>query len=226
MSIAATAFPFCGANRKQALIHWWCKKLVAHFNLTVVATGQLPNGKTQCTMFVANHISWADIHAINSIIPVRFVAKMEIKDWPVFGYLVKKSGTIFINRSSRKDTVNVVQEATMRLQAGDNLCFFPEGTTTEGNEVLPFKSSILQAAISAQASITPVAIRYVNPDGSRDTSASYAGETSLLASMRSVLRHPSPKVELHFFSPILPLSRTRQEVAKQAHQVIKEKLAL
>jgi len=205
-------------------MQWWCKALLRHFNLTVLASGQLPDTATQRTMFVANHISWADIHAINSIIPVRFVAKMEIQHWPVFGYLVKKSGTIFINRASRKDTTKVVQEATTSLIAGENLCFFPEGTTTEGLELLPFKSSILQAAINAKASITPIAIRYRNPDGSLDTSAAYAGDTTLLASMSKVLKHSSPTVELHFFAPIMPLSMPRQEVAKHAHQRIKQHL--
>lgn len=222
--IVALVFPFCQTPRKQTLIQWWCKKLVRHFNLNVVISGLPPNGNTQGTMLIGNHVSWADIHAINSVIPVRFVAKMEIKHWPVFGYLVKKSGTIFINRAHRKDTAKVVREATLSLQAGHNLCFFPEGTTTEGAEVLPFKSSILQAAINAQANITPMAIRYVNPDGSLDTTASYAGGVGLIDSMANMLKHPAPKIELHFFAPISPLSMTRQDVAKQAQHIIKQHL--
>lgn len=220
ISIAASAFPFCSPNRKLTLTRWWCAKLLKHFNLTVIARGHLPTVATHSTLFVANHISWADIHAINSVMPVRFVAKMEIKDWPVFGYLVKKSGTLFINRAHRKDAARIVEVVTASLGDGDNLCFFPEGTTTDGTEVLPFKSSIMQAAINANAHIVPIAIRYPNPDGSTNTSAAYAGDTSLLESMSTLLKHPHPTVELEFFAPIAPLSRSRQDVANQAFQII------
>jgi 1-acyl-sn-glycerol-3-phosphate acyltransferase len=224
ISIASTVFSWCSASNKQKLIKWWCKRLLKHFNLTVIARGNLPSSQTSGNMFVANHISWADIHAINSVIPVRFVAKMEIKNWPVFGYLVKKSGTLFINRANRKDAARIVKEAAISLQQGDNLCFFPEGTTTEGDEILPFKSSIIQAAMNANTQLRPIAIRYVNQDGSINKSASYAGETTLFESMANLLNHPSPVVELYFFEPIQPLSQSRQSIANQAHCTIKQYL--
>lgn len=224
ISVAATVFPLCSAANKHALIKWWCTRLLKHFNLTVIAHGQVPTKQTRGHMFVANHISWADIHAINSVIPVRFVAKMEIKHWPVFGYLVKKSGTLFINRASRKDAARIVKEAAESLLQGDNLCFFPEGTTTEGDEVLPFKSSIIQASINANSHLTPVAIKYINQDGSINKSAAYAGETTLFESMANVLNQPAPTIELHFFDPIEPLSQTRQAIASQAHEKIKHHL--
>lgn len=175
-------------------------------------------------MFVGNHISWADIHAINSIIPVRFVAKVEIKDWPVFGYLVKKSGTIFINRTKNRDATRVIQIASHALKRHDNLCVFPEGTTTEGLSVLPFKSSLLQSAVNADCKVIPLAIHYPLADGSPNLAAAYAGEISILESMSTYLNMHAPHVHLHFCAPISASGHSRQQLAQLAYQAINASL--
>lgn len=210
---------------RLGLIQWWCKRLLHCFNLRITTSGQLPDIRTHGVLFVANHISWADIHAINSIIPVRFVAKMEIRDWPIFGYLVRKSGTIFINRSRHRDAARVIQLASHALKLNDNLCVFPEGTTTEGLSVLPFKSSLLQAAIEADTQIIPVAIRYPLPNGEINLDAAYAGDTSLGASMRAYLHMQQPAVHLHFCTPLATADLSRQQLAQQAHAGISAALS-
>ena len=177
-------------------------------------------------MFVANHISWADIHALNSIIPLRFIAKLEIKSWPVFGYLVKKSDTLFIDRSSRKDAARIVKMATESLQANDNVGFFPEGATTDGTALLPFKSSILQAAIDADAVLWPIAIHYPLPNGGANTQMAYAGETTLSESMLNVLKQKNPVVELHFLAPMPALQANRQALTRAAFTAISTQLKL
>lgn len=169
---------------------------------------------------MANHISWVDIHAINSVIPVRFVAKLEIKDWPVFGYLIRKSGTIFINRTRQRDAARVVKVVSQALQQGDNLCVFPEGTTTEGFEVLPFKSSLIQAAIDANATVIPIAIRYPLPDGRSNAAAAYAGETTMAESMLALLNMQTPTMHLHFCAPIAASAFDRQHLAALAREEI------
>lgn len=177
-------------------------------------------------MFVANHVSWADIHALNSIIPLRFIAKLEIKSWPIFGYLVKKSDTIFIDRSARKDAAHIVKITSDALASGDNVGFFAEGATTDGTHLLDFKSSILQAAINANATICSVAIRYSQPDGSVNLAMAYAGDTTLGESMMRVLKQKNPVVELHFLAPINTLSANRQAIAKAAYAEISKALKL
>ena len=171
-------------------------------------------------MFVANHISWADIHALNSIIPVRFIAKLEIKSWPVFGYLVTKSGTLFINRTIRRDAARIVEMTTDSLRELENVCFFPEGTTTDGTHVLTFKSSIIQAAVDANASLWPLAIYYPTADGQPNLTMAYAGETTMIESMDQILRLRYPVVELHFLEPIVCAGQTRQAVCHQAREAI------
>lgn len=220
LMIAAAVLPLVNHNQRGRLIRWWCRRLLSCFNIQVQVFGTHPDDSTQRTMLVANHISWADIHALNSIIPVRFIAKLEIRSWPIFGYLVTKSGTLFINRTIRKDAARIVEITTDSLKQSENVCFFPEGTTTEGTQVLPFKSSIIQAAIDANAQLLPVAIYYPQPNGQPNLTIAYAGETSMIESMDRILRLKQPVVELHFLNPIPCTGRTRQEVTQLAYQAI------
>jgi len=177
-------------------------------------------------MFVANHISWVDIYAINSVIPLRFIAKSEISNWPILGYLVRKSGTLFINRSSRKDAARIVKITTQSLQDSDNVGFFPEGTTTDGTHLVKFKSSILQAAVEANATVWPIAIYYSQPDGSVNTQMAYAGDTTMGESMISILKQKDPVVELHFLTPISTHQSDRQAVTQVAFERIAKQLNL
>ncbi len=175
-------------------------------------------------MFLANHISWIDIHALNSVLPLQFIAKSDINQWPVFGYLVRKSGTIFINRESRKDTARIVETTANSLLAGGNVGFFPEGTTTDGSTLAHFKSSIVQAAINANADLRPVAIYYPLPNGKPNTAMAYAGETTLGESMHHVLNLKKPIVELHFLPPISVKNESRQTLTKAVFERIANQL--
>jgi 1-acyl-sn-glycerol-3-phosphate acyltransferase len=215
--IASTALPIVSKSFRLRIIHWWCRRLLAAFNVRVVCHGYIP-GKNQGmsnALFIANHISWVDIHALNSIVPLRFIAKSEIKSWPVFGYLVSKANTLFIERGKRHHAARIVHIVAESLQAGDNLCLFPEGTTTDGTEIKPFKSSLIQAALLAKATIYPVAIRYPRPDNSANTEMAYAGETTMLESMQLVLQQKYPVIELHFLAPIPTIDLVLKEVDRR-----------
>ena len=146
-------------------------------------------------LVVANHVSWLDIFALHAVGPVRFIAKAEIERWPVLGGLVRGVGTLFIERARRHDTHRVNQEIARALAAGDIVAVFPEGTTTDGTALLPFKGSLLQPIIDAQGHVQPVAIRYRDADGIRrrrrrtsTTSRSSARSGACAASARSSSR--------------------------------------
>ena len=197
------------------------------FHIRVRTFGNIPPANTQGIMLVANHISWADIHALNSLIPLKFVAKSDIQHWPIFGYLVTKTNnTLFIDRSKRQQAGRIVETVADSLMAGDNLCYFPEGTTSEGTQILPFKSSVLQAAINANTKIWPVAIKYVNTDGNINTEMAYAGETSMIDSMKMVIAQKNAIVELYFLPPIQAAGNDRRTLTDAAFQVIRTKLSL
>ena len=224
--VASLVLPLVNIAHKRSIIKWWCVGLLRAFHIKVVTFGNLPPANTQGVMFVANHVSWADIHALNSLIALRFVAKSDIKNWPIFGYLVTKANTLFIDRSKRQQAGRIVETVLDSLKAGDNCCYFPEGTTSDGTHMLPFKSSVLQAAISANTHIWPVAIKYVNADGSINTEMAYAGDTSMIQSMKIVIAQKNALVELHFLTPMQAAGRDRRELTDAAFQAIKAKLAL
>lgn len=204
--ISGAVLPLVNKPQRAWLIQWWCKHLLAAFNIKVVRTGFVPDSKPYPTktMFVGNHISWSDIHALSSTLPLRFIAKSDIKHWPVFGYLAIKCNTLFIDRSKKRDAKRMIDAAVESLHQGDNLCLFPEGTTTDGTKMQPFKTSLIQAAIEAEATIWPVAIFYPNEQGQANTKASYADDTTLPESMQNILAQKQPVVELHFLKPISP----------------------
>lgn len=224
--ILATIWVFCEQATREQLIRWWSKGVLRRFNIKVVIHGKPPKLGEASGMILANHISWIDIYAVNSVIPVRFIAKSDINTWPVFGYLARKSGTIFINRTSRKDTARIVNKTAESLLNGNNVAFFPEGTTTDGTTLGNFKSSLVQAAINANATIKPLAIRYPNLDGSPNQKLAYAGETTMAESMMQALITKQPTVELHFLPPIDSQSGNRQLITQKAYVAIAKALGI
>ena len=137
---------------------------------------------------VANHISWIDIWAIKQAFPVNFVAKSEVRDWPVIGWLAQRVGTLFIERARRHDTGRTASSMEEGLRQNACLCLFPEGTTTDGTELKPFKTGLLQSAINTESTVWPVALRYPRADGGINTAIAYDGDTTLLESMLAVLK--------------------------------------
>ena len=224
--VLATFWSFSEKKTRVELTQWWCRKLLRCFNLKIKTFGKLPEENLSNSMFIANHVSWVDIYALNSIIPLQFIAKSDINNWPVFGYLTRKSGTIFINRNSRKDTSRIVETTAQHLTAGANVGFFPEGTTTDGTSLRHFKSSLVQAAINANSSLHPVAIRYPTISGGINTDIAYAGDTTLGEAMMNALRQKEPMVELHFLTPISAQSANRQTLTQKVFKDISATLNL
>lgn len=229
--LSSTVLAILKKPRKLDLIQWWSTKLMHIMCIQVQAGGHLPeaNRAGLGTMFIANHISWVDIHALMSITPLRFIAKSEIRQWPVFGYLAAKANVLFIDRSKRHDAAKIVNVAVDSLNNQDQLCFFPEGTTTDGTHMLGFKGSLMQAPIDAQATIHPVAIYYPNADGSANINLAFAGETTMIESILTILKQQSSLVTLHFFEKIdvslLDESlRDRRYLTQYTHRLIYQHL--
>jgi 1-acyl-sn-glycerol-3-phosphate acyltransferase len=216
--------PSATARQRNWIVSHWSRTLLNILNIEVVAYGNLPDQDVVKTMFIGNHISWVDIHALNSVRAVRFIAKSDLKSWPVFGWLAKKCNTLFIEREQKKDAVRVIEEATASLMRGDCLCYFPEGTTTDGTTLLPFKGSLMQAPINAGATIWPFAIYYPNIDGSANTEMAFAGETTLVESILQIVSLSSPKVVMTFLAKISPHGHERRGLTIAARHVIANQL--
>jgi 1-acyl-sn-glycerol-3-phosphate acyltransferase len=177
-------------------------------------------------MIVSNHVSWLDVWVLDSVVPVRFVAKSDIRRWPLIGFLVSGAGTIFIERSKAKDTARTNRAIVEALARSEHVAMFPEGFTTDGTQVKPFHASLFQPAVGAGARVVVVALRYVNADGSVNLDASYVGERSLWESLRLILAQRSLRAELTFAATIDISGKTRREIARAAECATADALQL
>lgn len=224
---ATTAFvlPRLTLEVRAACIRDWCRKLLAILHVRVITHGPLPDASTTGVMFVANHVSWLDIYALKQLHSVHFVAKADIRNWPLIGWLAHHTGTLFIEREKRHDTGRAVHSVAQALARGECLCFFPEGTTTDGTELKPFKPSLFQAAIDTGAEVWPLAIRYPDAEGGANTAVAYCGDITMAQSLWAVLQQREVVVELDFAAPIGAVQERRQ-LAQQARQAIASRLPL
>ena len=129
---------------QDRVIQFWCKRLLSIFEVEVELIGARENLFNQKKyLMVSNHISWLDIIVIQSIKPSIFVAKSDVASWPLFGWVARMTGTIFIRRDKVSDIKKALKKMKRRL-IKRSVCIFPEGTSTNGRYVLPFKSNLFQ----------------------------------------------------------------------------------
>lgn len=193
-------FPFISQSQKERKIQLWSKRLLRIFKLKLVVTG-LEQVTSSPALFAANHISWLDIHAINACKPIRFVAKSEVRSWPIFGWMAKQLGTVFIRRDSARHARQVVEQMAGVLKT-ESICIFPEGTSTNGAQVFPFKPNLFESALTAKCPIYPLSIRYMDPrTGLMTDSPAFIGDMGLLESMSRVIASRGVTVHLQFLSP-------------------------
>lgn len=178
--ICAFVFPFISPAQRMAHVGRWSARMLRALGIRLAVRGSVHPGPV---LLVANHISWVDILAIDAVHPARFVSKADVKRWPLIGYLVASGGTLFIERERKRDALRVVHQIAEALKAGDIVAVFPEGTTSDGHDVLPFHANLLQAAIATETPVQPIVLRYRDAHAAVSQAASYVGDTSLLASM-------------------------------------------
>lgn len=140
------------------LLPWYYHRMLCRL-LGVTINLKGPVLKTP-TLLVSNHVSWLDIAILSSVMPLSFIAKREVGGWPMFGWMAKLQRCVFINRESRYSTGKSSAEIAKRLHAGDTLVLFPEGTSNDGNSVMPFKSSYFGAAENLDVAVVPLTLAY------------------------------------------------------------------
>ncbi len=165
-------------HRRQA--RHWSAGLLRAMGVRLVVHG-LP--RPGAKLVVANHVSWLDIPAISAVEAGRFVSKVEVRRWPLFGRLADASDTLYLTRERPRDALRVVHQMAEALQAGDTVAVFPEGTTADGVELLPFHANLLQAAIATETPVQPVALRYFDADHAPSPAVRFVGETTLAQSV-------------------------------------------
>ena len=208
-------------------MHWWAGKLVRIVGVTLRVEGHPPRPSEKAVMIAANHISWLDIFAVMAVWPTHFVAKSEIRDWPIAGWIAERAGTLFIRRDRRRDTARMNEQVHAVL--GDGYCvgIFPEGTTSEGDRLLKFHTSLFEPALANGAHLHPVAIRYEHADGRSAPEVAYAGELSFMQSMSRVIAARGVAVRVMFGARVDCASmRDRREAARITRERIASLLGL
>jgi 1-acyl-sn-glycerol-3-phosphate acyltransferase len=199
MAVMALRFPSGDAVERQRHIRWWSAKLVRMAGLELVVSGTPRPG---ATLLVANHVSWLDIAAVHAVAPqARFVSKADVLSWPLLGWLIRNAGTLFIERERKRDALRVLHQVAEALKAGDTVAVFPEGTTGDGETLLPFHANLLQSAIVSGTPVQCVAIRYSDPAHRFSPAAQFLGETTLLQSVWRILSARGLRVHVDLLPP-------------------------
>ncbi|WP_286998818.1 MULTISPECIES: lysophospholipid acyltransferase family protein [Comamonas] len=158
--VARCEFHQLDALAQQRAVERWAHEFLQAAGVALRIEGQpVTQGPV---LLVANHQSWLDIPTLHAAQHCRFVSKAEIARWPLVGRLASAAGTLFVRRSSRRDTQRTVQAMVQALEQGDILAVFPEGTVGTGRELLPFHGNMLQAAIDADVPVQPVALTFMD----------------------------------------------------------------
>lgn len=174
--------------------------------------------KVPC-FIVANHISWLDILIIASILPVSFLSKVEVRNWPVLGTLAAKAGTLFIHRGSKNGAAEAIELIQTKLKAGHNVASFPEAKTTDGTSVHIFHPRLFAAAIETNTLVQPVALRYPHPNGVNPI-APYVDEPNLVMHAFRILCAKNTIAEVTFCKPIEATAMERKKLALLAKKAI------
>jgi len=170
-------------------------------------------------LLVSNHLSYLDILVLGTITPAVFVAKSEVRGWPVFGWLARRAGTLFIERAKRGDVARINEEAERLLEAGLLLVVFPEGTSSDGREVLPFKSSLLEPIVGRRHPLSAGHISYEVEDGDASEDVCYWGAMTFGPHLLKLLSKRRVRASVTF-TAVEKFADCRKELARQLHSEV------
>ena len=203
---------------RQLAFSYWTGSFVRLSGMKIEVIGTPP---TPPFFLVSNHLSYVDIPAIRAIVTSVFVAKKEIESWLFAGRIVRDMGIVFIDRSNRRDIPRAGEEIIERLDSGEGVVVFPEGTSTKGEEVLNFNSSFFEFAASADIPVSYVTIGYKTPEGEMPASDAVCwwDDTTFMAHMFRLFTVPTYTAILNFGEqPVV--NPDRKVLAKELHDKI------
>lgn len=223
LATCALVFPWAGGRLRERLVRRWSARLLGICRVRVERMpGADPLGHA---LLVSNHVSWLDIFVINSVCPCRFVAKAEIRAWPVVGWLVAQAGTVFIARGNRRDLRHIFKGLVDALAQRQRVAFFPEGTVAAQGRLLPFHANLFEAAIDAGVPVQPLALAYVDARGGWHPAVDYTGATTFVDSMLRILGGEPVVARLGCLAPLPARGAHRRELAQAAQGAIEAALA-
>jgi 1-acyl-sn-glycerol-3-phosphate acyltransferase len=217
--IITLLFPRWSEQRRQATVQAWSIRMLRILGVPLKVEGTPPlQGPV---LLVANHISWLDMLVMHAARHCRFVSKSDVRHWPLIGTLATGGGTLYIEREKRRDAMRVVHHMRKRLEAGDVVAVFPEGTTGDGRSLLPFHGNLIQAAISAGVPVLPVGLRFVDAaTGEDSTGPAYVGDDTLVGSLWRTLAGRPFVAQVRFGVPQSAAGRDRRQWAADLREAV------
>ena len=220
----------CGFGWRKKLPHAYHRFVAWLFGIHIRVIGKPASGNG--VLLVANHTSWLDIVIFSAVAPISFIAKAEVNAWPFFGSLARLQRTVFVERTRRSQTGQARDAIAARLMEGDMLMLFPEGTSSDGNSVLNFKSALLGAAEAVlgdgrHVPVQPVSTAYVGRHGmpmGREDRPFYAwyGDMELVGHLWEALKAGPLDVVVQFHAPLSLDSMDRKELAQAAENLVRQ----
>ena len=211
-------------NICHILMQYWAKRLLRILRIKITLTGEVLKFLSKDTyLIVSNHISWLDIPVIFSLKPITFVSASDVKTWPIIGVLAKISGAIFVDRNRKSSLVEVIQAMNHHFKnEKQSICIFPEGITSNGYQVLPFKSNLFQSAFESNKLLLPLSIKY-KENNVLTNRTSFHGSTTLFQSFKRVAKSNLIEVVVDIGHPVKP-TQSRKELSLKIQEAIALKI--
>jgi 1-acyl-sn-glycerol-3-phosphate acyltransferase len=195
----------------------WLRRNSRRVGSVIVSNIRIEGDIPTSGLLVSNHISYVDILVIGSVSPAVFISKSEVAGWPVFGWFATACGTIYVRRTIRSDVARIGSEIRDRLERGFLLVLFPEGTSSDGRTVLPFKSSLLEPVQTVQVPVYAAHVSYCTAAGNSETVVPYWADMTLVPHMIKLLSQPRVHANIRL-RRIHSLPPERKELARILHE--------
>jgi len=205
----------CPESKRVLWLQHHSRRILAIFKTKIQTSGPVPSSG----LLVSNHLSYVDILVISSITPAMFVAKREVKGWPVFGMFAKMGGTLFVDRERRTRVGQTTNEIQSALDRGALVVLFPEGTSSDGKTVLPFKSSLLEPATRQIHALFASLVQYEIDDGDVSEEVCYWKDMTLVPHLINLLSKRTIRASVSF-TQMREASTDRKLLARQLHSEI------
>lgn len=222
--LAAFVLPLCSRQSIARHTRKWSQRLLKTMAVQVEVENILSLLPLPGNIVVLNHISWLDVFVLNSFLPSRFVTKSDVRQWPLLGLMCQQAGCLFLQRGQARAVERMNEQLRTAIGAGDVVALFPEGTTTAGNTMKPFKPALFQAAVDSGSAVIPVALSYRDGDCLFTSATAYVGEMTLIRSIINIVSQQKTIARLRVLPALPSHSVSRNALAQQAHHAIYQSL--
>jgi 1-acyl-sn-glycerol-3-phosphate acyltransferase len=195
---------------RAAWLHRWSRFACRVVGIRVRTRGTMPRSG----LLVSNHLTYLDVIVLSSIHPCVFVAKRDVARWPLFGWLARAAGTMFVDRERRFGTAKTVDGLSDAITGGSVVVLFPEGTSSDGSTVLPFKSALLEVAAQLRCPVASASVSYALDDGSVADEVCYWRDMTLVPHLVNLFFKREIRAN-YSFSPATIRAGNRKEIARE-----------